>query len=125
MENLVAEGFGTLTTAEVQDVEGAGSWDNGQWRVLFIRDFEPADPELASFDVGETTSVAFAVWNGNQGDRNGQKSIAPFIELQLVDETAARSVESASSNVLPAILTIAAALLVAYVVYRRTEKALD
>jgi len=125
VENLVAEGFGTLTTAEVQDVEGAGIWDNGQWRVLFIRDLEPAVPELVSFEVGEVTSVAFAVWNGNQGDRNGQKSIAPFIGLQLVDESVSRSGESANSNVLPALLTIAAALLVGYVVYRRTEKALD
>jgi hypothetical protein len=122
VENLVAEGFGTLTTADVQDVEGVGAWSDGRWRVLFIREFEPADPELASFGVGEVTSVAFAVWDGNSGDRNGQKSIAQFIELRLVDESVTPSDgETAGTVILLTLLVVGLALLVAYGVTRKTE----
>lgn len=89
VENLVARGFGTLTHADVQDVGGAGVWREGRWRVLFARDFEPGAGSLAQFAPGQTTSVAFAVWDGGAGDRNGQKSIASWIELAIGDGEAA------------------------------------
>ena len=89
VENLIAEGFGTLTHVEVQDVEGVGEWREGRWRTLFARDFAPSTDGLASFAVGEDTMVAFAVWDGGGGDRNGQKSIAQFVDLRLSGETTA------------------------------------
>jgi hypothetical protein len=126
VENLVAEGFGTLTTSDVQNVEGSGVWKNGQWRVLFIREFESADSELTSFEIGKATPVAFAVWNGEAGDRNGQKSIASFIELRLVDDVASLpGEESVSSQVLLLLLTIAVALVVVYGITRREERPHD
>jgi hypothetical protein len=123
VENLMAEGFGTLTTAEVQDVDGVGVWNDGRWRVLFAREFASADPELTSFGIGEVTPVAFAVWNGNAGDRNGQKSIAPFIDLRLVDVVASPpGEESVGSEILLAFFAIALGLLVAYGVTRGVRK---
>jgi complex iron-sulfur molybdoenzyme family reductase subunit gamma len=83
IENLVAAGFGTLTTADVQDVVGSGGWRDGRWRALFARDLAGSAEGLATFAVGETTQVAFAVWDGGSGDRNGQKSLAQFIDLSL------------------------------------------
>lgn len=83
VENLVAEGFGTLTTAQIQDVAGSGVWRDGTWRALFARDMQPIDDGLAEFSPGRSTSIAFAVWNGRDGDRNGQKSIASWIDLDL------------------------------------------
>lgn len=121
VENLVAEGFGTLTTAEVQDVDGVGIWNDGRWRVLFTRQFEPAEPGLASFAVGELTSVAFAVWDGNALDRDGQKSIAQFIELRLVDVAASTSDEQPISSGVLFLLAIALGLVVVYGVTRKTE----
>ena len=87
VESLVAQGFGTLTPASAQDVAGAGQWRDGVWRALFVRDFEGADGP--GFAAGETTLIAFAVWDGAQGDRNGQKSITQFIELGITDDAAA------------------------------------
>ncbi|MEE9298764.1 MAG: ethylbenzene dehydrogenase-related protein [Acidimicrobiia bacterium] len=88
VESLVAEGFGTLTPASAQDVAGVGHWRDGKWRALFARDFETT-ADGPSFAVDQTTLVAFAVWDGAEGDRNGQKSIAQFIELDITDEAAA------------------------------------
>lgn len=88
IENLVAEGFGSLTTADVQDVAGAGEWRDGVWRVSFSRGFDAAAPGLARFAVGDEQLVAFAVWDGAVDERNGQKAIAQFINLALTDTPA-------------------------------------
>ncbi|MEZ4503612.1 MAG: ethylbenzene dehydrogenase-related protein [Dehalococcoidia bacterium] len=81
IENLIAESFGTLTHADLQDVSGSGEWRDGHWRALFVRPLKAAEASEAGFDVGSTTNIAFAVWNGGAGDRDGVKSIAPWIEL--------------------------------------------
>ncbi len=86
VESLVAEGFGTLTPAGEQDVSGVGRWSDGKWRALFARDFSTA--EGTQFSVDETTLIAFAVWDGGEGERNGQKSITQFIELEISGEAA-------------------------------------
>jgi hypothetical protein len=115
VENLVAEGFGTLTTSDVQDVGGVGVWSDGVWRVLFVRDLAPADADLAAFSLDEASSVAFAVWDGGSGDRNGQKSIASFIQLQLVDEEATPpGGSSARTETLLLIVAVALGVFVAY-----------
>ena len=82
VENLVAAGFGTLTTANLQDIDGAGEWRDGRWRVVFFRPLVTAEgyPSLA---VGEVTDVAFAVWDGSRGHRDGMKSVSQFMKLQL------------------------------------------
>lgn len=112
IENLVAEGFGTLTFAEVQDVFGAGSWRSGAWRALFTREFNSASGN-ATFAVGEDSLIAFAVWDGGAGDRNGQKSIAPFMVLGISDEVASATPRPgpAGSDDLPVLLVITAVMV--------------
>jgi hypothetical protein len=82
VENLVAAGFGTLTTADVQDIGGHGVWKDGRWRVVFARPLTTSSgyPTLA---VGDITNVAFAVWDGSKSNRNGLKSVSQFMNLQL------------------------------------------
>ena len=108
IENLTAESFGTLTHAEEQNVEGAGEWRDGKWRALFARDLATGIDGSAGFAVGESTMIAFAVWDGGAGDRNGLKSIAPFIEISLFDD-AAPVVSPPSTQVPPVALPIAPA----------------
>ncbi len=91
IENLIAEGFGTLTHADVQDVAGSGEWREGRWRALFARSLEPADDSQASFAVGSRTNIAFAVWDGGSSDRDGVKSIAQFIEMTIGEGEASAS----------------------------------
>ena len=86
IEDLIAEGFGTLTTVDAQTVQGSGEWRDGRWRVVFARSIVGDDQQLTSFGVGSATPVAFALWDGGAGDRNGQKSIAQFIDVQFVEE---------------------------------------
>ena len=122
----MAEGFGTLTHAALQDVRGAGEWRAGRWRALFVRDLQPAESAYASFALGTTTGVAFAVWEGAADDRNGQKSIAPFIDLRIGDAALSAQGQFGGEQVLIMVvitLTAAAAVALAYASSRSRRQA--
>ena len=75
VEDLVAWGFGTLTTQPQQDVVGFGSWRQGRWTVLLARRLRTGDPADVQFQTGTAPFVNFAVWDGGNRDRNGQKNV--------------------------------------------------
>ena len=77
VEDLNAEGFSTLTTQAHQDVDGNGNWSNHRWMVVFKRSLKTEDPNDTQF-TGKETPIAFAVWNGNNKERNGQKALTLF-----------------------------------------------
>ena len=83
VQTLVSHTFGTLSPAGSQDVQGQGVYADGHWAVVFTRTLDSADAEQASFSPGGKTDMAFAVWNGSQGDRNGRKSVSQFVRLSL------------------------------------------
>jgi DMSO reductase family type II enzyme heme b subunit len=81
VEDLNAEGFSTLTTQSHQDVDGSGNWSNNRWMVVFKRSLKTEDPNDTQF-TGKETPIAFAVWNGNNKERNGQKALTIFHTLK-------------------------------------------
>ncbi|MBI4671067.1 MAG: hypothetical protein HY741_05305 [Chloroflexi bacterium] len=84
VENLVAGGFGTLTSQppDAQIVAGFGEWSGSKWRVIFTRDLKAAGADMKSFDPTKVTPIAFAAWDGANGERNGQKSASQWANLQ-------------------------------------------
>ncbi len=87
VENLIAQAFGTLSPAGDQTVSGKGVWRNGEWTVVFVRPFGASAADQAQFSPGTSTNMAVAVWDGANGDRNGQKSVSQFVTLQLGAQT--------------------------------------
>lgn len=83
IEDLNAEGFRTLTSQKVEDqnVAGQGIWTNGYWKVLFKRSLKSSGLYDIDLNPGSKIPVAFAVWDGNSGDRDGQKSVTTWYEL--------------------------------------------
>ena len=81
VEDLNAEGFSTLTTQAHQDVQGEGNWNNNRWAVVYKRALKTEDQNDTQFTGGKTP-IAFAVWNGSNKERNGQKGITQWHELQ-------------------------------------------
>jgi DMSO reductase family type II enzyme heme b subunit len=83
VENLVATGVGTITSqpAEAQVVRGAGRWADGAWRVVLVRSLRAPQANDAAFSPGETSAIAFAVWNGAERDKNGQKAVSVWQRL--------------------------------------------
>ncbi len=86
VEDLDAAGFGTLTSqsADGQNVHGASEHRDGMWRVVMSRDLAGADAGDAALVPGDAaTAIAFAVWDGGRGDRNGQKSVSAWLALAI------------------------------------------
>jgi hypothetical protein len=86
VENLLAGGFGTLTSVPEQRVQGRGVWQNGRWTIVFTRELEAKGANEAPIPAGGTTSIAFAVWDGASGDRDGQKATSTWLALQVEGE---------------------------------------
>ena len=86
-DNLLAGSFGTLTAADEQTVAGQGQWDDGTWSVVFSRKLT-AGEEYAQFAEGDSTNVAFAVWDGANAERDGMKSVSQFMTLEVSSEIA-------------------------------------
>ena len=83
VEDLTAQGFGTLRARPGADsaVQATGVYSTGSYRVLFRRSFEGQGQAAVGFSPGERASVAFAVWDGSAGDRDGKKSVTIWQEL--------------------------------------------
>lgn len=80
-----AQGLGTLThmRPNVEKVDAKGVWKEGQWQVVFSRSLSAQDKERLQFKPGTSLKIAFAIWDGNNQDRNGQKMVSIWNELNL------------------------------------------
>jgi mono/diheme cytochrome c family protein len=85
VEDANAHGFGTLKSQPPsgQNVKGKGIWRDGSWSVVFIRELKPKDADDVKFTVGKQTPIAFAVWDGQNRDRNGRKVVSNWHKLLL------------------------------------------
>ncbi len=77
--NNVSVGLGTTRVTADTSITTAALWDHGRWRVVFRRALQTKAPsgEAIQMQPGETLSVAFAVWEGSNGERGGLKSFSP------------------------------------------------
>ncbi len=98
VEDLNAGGFGTLTSqpGEEQNVQGFGKWQDGRWRVIFSRSLASPEADDISFTSGKTYSIAFAVWDGANQERNGMKSTSQWVNLHLRRAPEAPAAEAAA-----------------------------
>ncbi len=84
-EDLAAQGFGTLRARPWDDqaVSARGLYRTGSYGVVMRRSLRGSGERGVSFAPGGTVPVAFAVWNGSAGDRDGKKSVTIWQELTL------------------------------------------
>lgn len=76
VEELTAEGYGTLTPKTEQTVLGKGVHEDGKWAVVFIRQMGSAGVDNISFVPGDTVQVNVAVWNGDAKEVGAKKSVS-------------------------------------------------
>lgn len=75
VQDLVAEGPGTLATAESTGSEGRGERSEDGWSVVISR------PLPRGFGSAVPAQVAFAVWEGSQGEVGARKMRTGWIAL--------------------------------------------
>ncbi|HEX4746462.1 MAG TPA: ethylbenzene dehydrogenase-related protein [Gaiellaceae bacterium] len=82
VEEVVAEGFGSVTHLAHQTATGHGVHEGGRWHVVVA---VPSAREGvgAALAPGTSWPIAFAVWLGSQENRGGRKHIANWQTLVL------------------------------------------
>ena len=67
-------------------VTAGGRWDNGRWRVLMTRSRQPASESDVAFNEGNYVPVAFANWDGNNGEKGSKHTLTTWYWLLLPPE---------------------------------------
>jgi hypothetical protein len=85
--SLQAGGFGTSTMrprlSQHASARSVYHDKDGRWTVVFRRPLTvPAEGGI-TFAAGDKLSIAFALWDGDAQDRNGQKLVSIWHDLQL------------------------------------------
>jgi len=85
VEDSNARGFGSFTSqpASRQNVKGRGIWRDRHWSVVFVRELKSRDADDVQLAAGRAAPVAFAVWDGQNRDRNGRKVVSNWHKLIL------------------------------------------
>lgn len=83
IEELTAAGFGSLTTHQKQLAQGRGVNERGRWRVVLSMPMDSGDATKATVRAGASTPVAFAVWNGEKGNRGARKQYANWVPMEV------------------------------------------
>lgn len=119
VENIIAQGFGSATDmqkADNQNVTGKGLRDGNKWMVVFKRPLSSSERFEALFKEGGVTPVAFAVWDGSNGDRGGRKVVSTWYYVGLETE------EKKTTYIYPVIAFIVTAAILAGIVFLIRKK---
>lgn len=81
VEELVAEGYGTLTTLGEQRAGGGGVMSKGKWQVSL--GLPAAGDDVPVLKAGMALPVAFAVWDGGGRQVGGRKHYSDWITVEL------------------------------------------
>jgi hypothetical protein len=81
VEEIVAEGPGSITSLPQQTARGSGVFDEDGWRVVIALPLERAAGD--ALRPGTTWPLAFALWAGSERNRGGRKHFANWVALEL------------------------------------------
>ncbi len=74
----------TFRVPQSQLVRAHGTWKDGRWTIVMTRSLSvPSPDDGISLEPGGRAFVAFAVWDGMHRDRDGQKSITIWQDLEI------------------------------------------
>jgi len=86
VEEVVAEGFGSVTHLPNQTARGHGRRDGGRWQVVVS--VPSARPNVGeALAPGTSWPVSFAVWLGSQENRGGRKHISNWLPFEIESRT--------------------------------------
>jgi len=82
-EELVAEGFGTLTTHAESATTASGVWSWDSWTVVFKRPLRTSDADDYQFPEQGESQVALAIWQGADKNVGGQKHWSNWVPFAI------------------------------------------
>jgi DMSO reductase family type II enzyme heme b subunit len=84
--DVIARGYSTSQRRPASSSRLAASavYRDGGWHLVFQRPLQPGSGEFARFAPGLPAKIGFAIWEGSNAERAGQKAVsAGFVELEL------------------------------------------
>ncbi|MCC6750173.1 MAG: hypothetical protein IT371_21075 [Deltaproteobacteria bacterium] len=81
VEELTAEGWGSLTHQPRSATTAKGAWTKGTWAVVFTRALKTDDP--ADHQFGQKGELAIAVWNGGGGNVGARKHWSNWVPFEV------------------------------------------
>ena len=84
--DVIARGYSTSERrpGSSSGLVARGLHRDGAWTVVLQRPLRPTAGEFARFEPGGSARIAFAVWDGSNAERAGQKAVsATFLDLEL------------------------------------------
>jgi len=85
VEDLRAEGFGTLAHLPEQRSSGRGVHRDGRWHVVIVRPLS-APGAAAPLRPGVMTSMAFAVWDGGKNHAGARKMRSIWVPVVFAED---------------------------------------
>ncbi len=82
-QELIAGGAGTTTTVNDTNLTSSASYTDGRWSVVFTRNLTVDGENQTEIESNRDLDVAFAVWNGSNGERSGHKAVSEWKYLAL------------------------------------------
>lgn len=84
--DVIARGFSSSQRrpASTSGLAASSLYDNEKWAVVFQRPLPSRGDEFIHFEPGGSASIAFAVWEGSNNERAGQKATSGVLfDLEL------------------------------------------
>jgi complex iron-sulfur molybdoenzyme family reductase subunit gamma len=82
-ESLLAGGAGSTTQIRESTVETNATHTGDRWTVVFSRPLASDRANVTDIDADEDMNAAFAVWEGSNDERSGQKAASEWYYLSL------------------------------------------
>lgn len=82
-ESLLAGGAGSTTRIPESAVETTATHTGDRWTVVFSRPLSADRANVTDVDPNRDMNAAFAVWEGSNGERSGQKAASEWYYLSL------------------------------------------
>ncbi|MBI3098586.1 MAG: hypothetical protein HYY93_10145 [Planctomycetes bacterium] len=83
VEDLSAEGFGSLTPLPDQRSSGKGAHLGGEWRVVMARPLDLSAGSETSVRAGASSFIAVAVWDGGRGQVGARKMRSIWVPVEV------------------------------------------
>ncbi len=74
-----AAGLGTTEVTDDKQIKTESNYANKRWSIVLRRALQVPGQEgkVRQFNLGDTVKMAFAVWEGSNGERGGLKAFSP------------------------------------------------
>ncbi|MCG3138833.1 MAG: hypothetical protein HJJLKODD_02702 [Phycisphaerae bacterium] len=83
VQEMIAEGFGSLVAQTDSASRGCGVYQNGRWYITIVRPLTTEDREDFQFYPGQTDQIGVAIWEGSSKNVGGRKQYSDWISLQV------------------------------------------